>query len=112
LRWDDGNSTTRIDPTAIHSADDPNLTVEDVNDPPGQTGPAVAWPVGYRGVRLAGGEVAVVDPADNLVAITGRRYSLKLSVGAVGAYALGNAAPPGWIDTFNACGDVGSVIPK
>jgi hypothetical protein len=72
----------------------------------------VYWPTEYRGVRLAGGEVAVLDGAGHVVATTGRRYRLKgewAMEAAIGGSLFG--APP-WIDSFDACRDSGSVIPE
>lgn len=37
----------------------------------------VMWPVGFTGLRLAGGEVAVLNRAGRVVATTGREYALS-----------------------------------
>lgn len=37
----------------------------------------VMWPVGFTGVRLKGGEVAVIDDKGKVVATTGRRYFMS-----------------------------------
>jgi hypothetical protein len=66
---------------------------------------AVWWPMDFGGVRLAGGEVAVMDGAGNLVAVTGRKYRLKgewLGLGSVG----GPDFPSAWIAAFYACGAI------
>jgi len=97
LIWDEGNSRTDI--------------VDVTGASPGPVGaPFVAWPVGFRGVRLAGGEVGVVDPANHLVAITGRRYSLNVSIGGIGGFA--DYKGPTWVESYVLCSDLGSVIPK
>ena len=72
----------------------------------------VRWPLEYTGVRLAGGEVAVVDGAGQLVATTGSNYRLKgewAVVGAIGGPLFGE---PPWIDAFNVCRGSESVIPR
>ncbi len=66
---------------------------------------SVRWPRGFKGVAVAGGEVAVVDGAGNLVATTGGRYSL------LGGWILAGSTydhdlPPRLVG-FQAC----SVIP-
>jgi hypothetical protein len=38
-------------------------------------GPAM-WPVGYTGVRLIGGQVAVLNAGGDLVAMTGKAYAI------------------------------------
>jgi hypothetical protein len=66
---------------------------------------SVWWPMDFAAVRLAGGEVAVVDGAGNLVAVTGRKYRLKgewLVAGSIG----GPNFPSRWIDAFYACGAI------
>jgi hypothetical protein len=66
---------------------------------------AVWWPMDFAGVRLAGGEVAVVDGAGNLVAVTGRKYRLKgewLGLSSIG----GPDFPSTWIAAFYACGAI------
>ena len=73
---------------------------------------AVRWPLEYTGVRLADGEVAVLDGAGHLVAATGRNYRLKgewAVIGAIGGPLFGE---PPWIDAFNVCRGDGSVIPQ
>jgi hypothetical protein len=40
-------------------------------------GKPVMWPVGFTGVRLVGGEVAVLDTGGKVVVTTGRRYYLS-----------------------------------
>ena len=37
---------------------------------------AIVWPAGFTGVRLANGEVAVLDQAGNVVATTGNEYGI------------------------------------
>ena len=70
----------------------------------------VHWPTGCTGVRLGGCQVAVQDPAGNVIATTGRNYLLK--------GALINSAPlspldaPTRVGWFMACGDGRSVIAK
>jgi len=34
------------------------------------------WPVGYTGLRLAGGQVVVLDRSGNVVATTGKEYAI------------------------------------
>jgi hypothetical protein len=70
-----------------------------------------AWPSEYTGVRLARGEVAVLDRADDLVATTGSKYRLKgvwVMAGAVGGPLFGRGD---WIAGFHVCGGSGSAIP-
>lgn len=68
----------------------------------------VRWHRGFTALRLAGGEVAVLDHAGNHVVTTGRKYKLK------GNWVLGNSAGdlvgPPHVDQFVACGDAGTVI--
>jgi hypothetical protein len=40
-------------------------------------GRPVMWPVGYTGLRLTGGEIAVLDRSGNVVATTGRAYAIS-----------------------------------
>jgi len=42
-------------------------------------GMPVIWPVGFTGVRLVGGEVAVVNNAGNVVATTGKKYGIAFA---------------------------------
>ena len=45
----------------------------------------VMWPSGFTGLRLVGGEVAVLDLAGHVVATTGRTYRIEaIHVGASG----------------------------
>ena len=37
----------------------------------------IMWPVGFTGVRETGGEVAVLNRAGKVVAMTGKRYALS-----------------------------------
>jgi hypothetical protein len=122
VQWLDGTlvpdaaAGTNVDALAIKDPGDPSLTVEKIAwGGPGHTSPPrlvpVQWPVGYAAVREADGRVAVVDQAGNLVAMTGSTYSFKGST-VVETYALGNAAPPGWVSAFNVCTGTGSVIQK
>ena len=39
-------------------------------------GMPVIWPFGFTGVRLVGGEVAVLDDAGNVIATTGKEYGI------------------------------------
>ena len=73
---------------------------------------SVLWPLEYGGVRLAGGEVAVLDGAGHLVAMTGTKYRLSgewAVIGAVGGPLFGK---PPWIDGFDVCRGSESVIPQ
>jgi hypothetical protein len=66
---------------------------------------AVFWPMDFAGVRLAGGAVAVVDGAGNLIAVTGRKYRLKgewVGLSSIG----GSDFPSTWIEGFYACGAI------
>jgi hypothetical protein len=108
LIWDAANGRVRMKLTAVHSPDDPSVSVGTFRGEAGQVGPAVDWPQGYTGVLAAGG-VAIVDPAGNLVAMTGRSYAMKVSVGIVGAPADNSR---GWIDSFNVCGEAGWLTPE
>ena len=68
----------------------------------------VTWPSEYTGVRLANGEVAVVDATGDLVALTGRDYrlgGLMIGVGAVGGPLFGKS----WFAQFMACGSVSQL---
>ena len=112
----DPGAGTDIDVTAITDPTDPSLTVDGVAwGSSGNTSPPrivpLQWPVGFTGVRLAEGQIAVVDPTGNLVALTGHTYAFK-GASVIEIYALGNAAPPGWVSEFNVCRDRGSVIAK
>ena len=64
----------------------------------------VQWPRGFTGVRLAGGEVAVLDTAGNVVATTGRNYRLR------GGWMIGTIGfefdAPTHVAAFLACGVV------
>jgi hypothetical protein len=42
-------------------------------------GRPVVWPVGFTGVRLAGGEVAVLNAEGKVIATSGRRYYMSLA---------------------------------
>ena len=84
--------------------------------PSGIEGPerfvSVRWPLDFTGVQLAGGEVAVLDGAGNVVATTGSKYQLKgqwAVVAAIGGQYFGK---PPWIDGYDVCGESDSVIPK
>lgn len=71
---------------------------------------AVRWPLEYTGVRLADGEVAVLDGAGHLVATTGSPYRLQgewAVVGAIGGPLFGK---PPWVDAFNVCRGREAVI--
>lgn len=71
---------------------------------------ALRWPLEYTGVRVADGEVAVLDGAGHPVATTGRSYRLKgewAVVAAIGGPLFGK---PPWIDAFNVCRGSESVI--
>jgi hypothetical protein len=71
---------------------------------------AVRWPLEYTGVRLADGEVAVLDGSGEHVATTGSNYRLKgewAVVAAIGGPLFGE---PSWIDAFNVCRGSESVI--
>jgi hypothetical protein len=66
----------------------------------------------YTGVRLADGEVAVLDGAGHLVATTGSKYRLKgqwAVIAAVGGPLFGK---PPWIDGFDVCRGSASVTPQ
>jgi hypothetical protein len=70
----------------------------------------VSWPLEYSGMRLASGEVAVLDGAGSLVATTGSTYRLKGEwriAAAIGGQLFGKGA---WIDGFNVCRGGESVI--
>jgi hypothetical protein len=75
---------------------------------------SVAWPSGFRGVHLTSGEVAVLDSAGKLVAMTGRKYRLKGAMAVAGpagpGYSLPNGVSP--LQGFGACGDPQSIIPE
>jgi hypothetical protein len=73
---------------------------------------ALRWPLEYTGLRLAGGEVAVLDGAGNLVATTGTNYRLRgewAVAGAIGGPLFGE---PPWIDAFSVCRGSDSMIPQ
>jgi hypothetical protein len=73
---------------------------------------ALRWPLEYRGVRLADGQVVVVDGADKAIAVTGHRYRLEgdwAVVAAIGGPLFGK---PPWIDAFNVCRGSEAVIPQ
>jgi hypothetical protein len=70
----------------------------------------VRWPESHRGVRLADGEVAVVN-AGRLVAMTGMNYRLKGDWAILGSIG-GPKFPHEWIHGFNVCPDMGSVVPQ
>ncbi len=42
-------------------------------------GKAVIWPVGFTGVRLADGEVAVLNQAGKTIATTGKEYGIAMA---------------------------------
>ena len=73
-----------------------------------QSSVSMMWPEGFTGVRVAGGDLAVVDGSGNLVAMTGRNYQLR--GGFVTHEAPGYPGTKG-IGGFLACGEEGSVIP-
>jgi hypothetical protein len=62
----------------------------------------VQWPKGFTGVRLSGGDVAVLDAAGNVVATTGRNYRLK-GMWMIGAIGFEPDAPK-HVAGFRACG--------
>jgi hypothetical protein len=70
----------------------------------------VRWPTDYTGVRLADGEVAVVNTG-YLVAMTGMQYRLKGEWAILGSTG-GPKFPHSWIHGFNVCPDSGSVVPQ
>ena len=73
---------------------------------------ALRWPLEYTGLRLAGGEVAVLDGAGHPVATTGSKYRLTgewAVVGAIGGPLFGE---PPWIDAFSVCRGSESVIAR
>lgn len=70
----------------------------------------VHWPMDYTGVRLANGEVAVVNGAGHLVATTATSYRLKGDWSILGSVG-GPKFPHSWINGFNVCPDSGSVEP-
>jgi hypothetical protein len=73
----------------------------------------VRWPMDYTGVRLADGEVAVLDSAGHLVATTGRNYRLKGQWVVYGSIAgPEHPLPNGGFGGFNACSGREFVIPK
>jgi len=72
---------------------------------PAQVFIAASWPSEYKGVRLADGEIAVLDGAGSLVATTGRKYrvdGLSISVAPVGGPLFGKEFS--WIGAFIVCG--------
>ena len=70
------------------------------------------WPLEYTGLRLAGGEVAVLDGAGHPVATTGTSYRLKGEWAVVGAIGGDLFGEPSWIDAFNVCRGSEAVIPQ
>jgi len=67
---------------------------------------SVTWPSGFTHLRLAGGEVAVLDPHGNVVATTGRRYSLK-GAWIIGApFGFRESPEPLQVTGFVACGAI------
>jgi hypothetical protein len=71
---------------------------------------SVRWPEGFTGVRVAGGEIVVLDPAGSVVATTGKGYLLK-GEWMTAATDYGSVPSPRVI-AFIACGDRDSVIPR
>jgi hypothetical protein len=72
---------------------------------------SVQWPVGFTGVRLAGGQVAVVDASGNVAAMTGTKYRLKGSWLVIQPFGEPHPRPL-VVGGFWACGDESSVIPR
>ena len=68
----------------------------------------VHWPMDYTGVRLADGEIAVVNGAGHLVATTATSYRFKGDWSILGSIG-GPKFPHSWIDGFNVCPHSGSV---
>jgi hypothetical protein len=71
----------------------------------------IRWPMDYSGLRMADGEVAVLDEAGHLVATTGRKYRLTGDWAVYGSIS-GNPLPNGGFDGFNACRGREFVIPQ
>jgi hypothetical protein len=95
----------------MFESSEPALTAIDLRqpDPSGQLVRvvAVSWPSPYRGVRLASGEVAIVDATGRLVATTGRDYriaGLLVSVAAAGGPLFDRGES--WWGGFTVCGSV------
>jgi len=70
----------------------------------------VSWPAGYSGLRQADGEIALLDGAGRLVAMTGRSYQFE------GEWVLGGSTggpifPRDFIMGFSVCDRSGSVTP-
>jgi hypothetical protein len=88
----------------------PSSIPPDEGDVLPEGGVAVFWPQGFTGRGLSGGELAVVDPSGNLVAVTGRNYKLKVGL-PLFTYTSGMPDATR-IDGLQACGDSGNVIPQ
>ena len=70
-------------------------------------GIAVFWPNGFTARKIAGGEVAVVNPAGDLVAMTGESYKLRVELPISSAAGSPDSVR---VEGFQACGDGQSTI--
>lgn len=98
----------------MFESSEPVLTAIDLRqpDPSGQLVRVVpvSWPSEYRGVRLATGEVAIVDAAGNLVAMTGRDYRIEgllVAVAAAGGPLFDRGES--WWGGLTVCGSVSGL---
>lgn len=63
-------------------------------------GKAVIWPVGFTGVRLADGEVAVLNQAGNVIATTGKDYGIAIAPAGDGVEGYPAAVNCGYPQDF------------
>ena len=103
-----------IEPLATGAWPEPSglgypLRFVQVRWPAENVGEGLAW---HSGVRLASGEVAVLNASGDLVAVTGGRYRLRGDWAMVAAIGGPWFAKGPWIDAFNVCLDSGSVVPQ
>ena len=73
--------------TACYAGGEHAIEAQLIADPEYGTrfnGRAVIWPVGFTGVRLADGEVAVLNQAGKTIATTGKEYGIATASAANG----------------------------